>query len=103
MMAGFGGAGSLAKEMLQRLEKYTEEAAFDVETVRVLTAAFDEAWHTVATSGIGFPSERHANAIREILALRMIEMAQLGERERGRLTDDALLYLTRSNLKSSGL
>jgi len=101
-MGGFGGAGVARKKMLQRLEKYTGEAAFDAETVRVLTAAFDEAWHTVATSGIGFPSERHVKAVREILALRIIETAQLGEREQRRLTDDALLYLTKSKLKSSG-
>jgi hypothetical protein len=95
--------GCSENKMLQLLEKYTRDAAFDPETVRILTAAFDEVWHTVASSGKGFASERHVKAVREILALRIIEMAQLGERNQRRLTGDALLYLTRSNLKSSGL
>ena len=38
-----------------------------------------------------------------ILALRIIEIAQLGERDPNRLRDDALLYLTRTNLRSTGL
>jgi hypothetical protein len=89
--------------MLQRLKTYTGTAAFDPETVRILTAAFDEAWMTVQDSQITFPSQAHANATREILALRIIEMAQLGERDQRRLRDDALLNLTQSNAKSSGL
>jgi hypothetical protein len=35
--------------------------------------------------------------------LRIIEIAQLGERDPNRLRDDALLYLTRTNLKSTGI
>jgi hypothetical protein len=34
----------------------------------------------------------HANATRELFALRIIEIAQLGERDPNRLRDDALLY-----------
>jgi hypothetical protein len=37
------------------------------------------------------------------LALRIIEIAQLGERDPIRLRDDALLHLARTNLKSTGL
>jgi hypothetical protein len=40
----------------------------------------------------------NANATRELFALRIIEIAQLGERDPNRLRDDALLYLTRTNL-----
>jgi hypothetical protein len=40
--------------------------------------------------------------MRELLALRIIEIAQLGERDRNRFRDDALSYLAR-NLKSTGL
>jgi hypothetical protein len=39
----------------------------------------------------------------ELLALRIIETARLGERDERRLRDDALLHLTDSDLRSSGL
>jgi hypothetical protein len=35
--------------------------------------------------------------------LRIIEIAQLGERDPNRLREDALLYLARTNLKSTGM
>ena len=95
--------GRSEKKMLQLLEKYTGDAAFDPETVRILTAAFDDVWHTIASSGKGFTSERRVKAVREILALRIIEMARLGERDQRRITGDALLYLTQSNLACSWL
>ena len=49
-----------------------------------------------------------AEATRELLALRIIEMAKLGERDPHRLREDALLHLAQSNLaqrnsRSSGL
>ena len=47
-------------------------------------------------------SDGDTNATRELLALRIIEIAQLGERDPNRLRDDALLYLARTNLKSTG-
>ena len=43
------------------------------------------------------------HAARELLALRLIEIAQLGERDPNRLREDALLYLARTNLKSTGM
>lgn len=89
--------------MLKRLERFAEGRAFDAEEVRILTAAFDDAWKSIQGSGITFTSDGHADATREIIALRIIEMAQLGERDRHRLCDDALLHLTQSNLRSSGL
>ena len=47
--------------------------------------------------------EGHAEAARELLALRIIEIAQLSERDSARLRDNALAYLTRTNLRSTGL
>jgi hypothetical protein len=49
------------------------------------------------------PGKEHAITTRELLALRIIEMAQLGERDPNRLREDALLYLRRTNLESTGL
>ena len=80
--------------MLQRLEKYTGDVVINPETVRILTGAFDEAWLSVQNSGIIFTSPGQTSAMREILALAIIQMARLGERDRRRLRDDALLHLT---------
>jgi hypothetical protein len=54
-------------------------------------------------AGATFAGGGHAEATRELLALRIIEIAQLGERDPRRLRDDALAYLARTNLKSTGL
>ena len=65
--------------------------------------AFDQAWKAVQDSGATVAPGAHSEATLELLALRIIEIAQLGERDPNRLRDDALLYLTRMNLKSTGL
>jgi hypothetical protein len=64
----------------------------------VLAAALDDAWRSLQKSGVYFTSRGHAEAIRERLALRIIEMAKVGERNAARLRDDALLDLAGSNL-----
>jgi hypothetical protein len=89
--------------MLRLLEKHAPTGAFDADEVRVLTGAFDQAWKTIETSGALFTTNGHAEATRDLLALRIIATAQLGERDVGRLRDDALEYLARTNLKSTGL
>jgi hypothetical protein len=89
--------------MLQVLAKHALDGAFDDKEVRILVEAFDRAWKAVQDSGAPFATEGHATATRELLALRIIEIAQLGERDPNRLCDDTLLYLTRTNLKSTGL
>jgi hypothetical protein len=89
--------------LLRVLVKHALAGAFDSDEVKVLTDAFDQAWKAVEQSGVCFASNTYKNATREILALRIVEIAQLGERDPNRLRDDALLYLARTNLKSTGL
>ena len=89
--------------MLQTLAKHALAGAFDDQEVHILADAFDRAWAAVQDTGTPFASDGHANATRELLALRIIDIAQLGERDPSRLRDDALLYRTRSNLKGIGL
>jgi hypothetical protein len=89
--------------MLPILAKHASEAAFDADEVQILVSAFDQAWKAVEESGAPFASEGNKAATRELLALRIIDIAQLGERDPNRLRDDALLYLTRTNLKSTDL
>jgi hypothetical protein len=88
--------------MLQTLAKHAFAGAFDDNAVRVMVEALDGAWTTVQTSGTTLATTGHAEATRELLALRIIDIAQLGERDPNRLRDDALAYLARTNLKSSG-
>jgi hypothetical protein len=88
--------------MLKLLAKHALASAFDDKDVGVLVDAFDQACKAVKESGASIQPGAHAEAIRELLALRIIEIAQLGERDANRLRDGALLYLTRTNLKSAG-
>ena len=75
--------------MLQLLAKHALAGAFEDNEVRILVGAFEQAWKAVQASGAPFTSEGHMNATRERLALRIIEIAQVGERDPNRLRDDA--------------
>ena len=91
------------KDMLRVLARHALAGAFDADEVKILTDAFDRAWKAVEESGVWFASDSYKNATREVLALLIIEIAQLGERDPNRLREDALLYLARTNLKSTGM
>jgi hypothetical protein len=72
------------------------QSAFDPEIIEILVAAYEDAWEKIEQSGSIFASPRYRRAAQEIVAKRIIEMAQRGEREPARLTDDAVAYLARS-------
>jgi hypothetical protein len=88
--------------MLRTLASTRLLSGFDENEVATLAATFDQAWKAVEESGAHFASKEHAITTRELLALSIIEMAQLGERAPNRQRDDALPYLTRTNLKNTG-
>ena len=52
------------------------EAAFIPETIKILAAAPDEAWERLLQSGSRLAKPAYSRAIREIVAKRIIEMAQ---------------------------
>jgi hypothetical protein len=89
--------------MLHHLKRHPHGGVFKPDDIRILTAAFEEAWRAVQASGASVMSDGQAEATRELLALRIIEIAQLGERDLHSLRDDALVYLARTNSKSTGL
>jgi hypothetical protein len=64
--------------------------SFDVDTTKILASAFDAAWLSLQTSG-------KDAATRELLAQRIIEIAQRGERDRRRLVDEALAQFVNPN------
>ena len=69
------------------------DAAFDADTVALLSSAFETAWDTIQKSGSPLAAAGLAASTRELLAKRIIEMAQKGERDRRRLVEDALAHL----------
>ena len=72
------------------------QSAFDPELIETLVAAYEAAWQKLEQSGSTFASPRYKRAAQEIVAKRIIEMAQRGEREPNQLAEDAVSYLARS-------
>ena len=70
-----------------------QKAGFRPEETHILTEAFDQAWSKFKASGNPLASDGCAPSTRTLLAKRMIETAQKGERNRNRLIEDALAYL----------
>jgi hypothetical protein len=73
---------------------------FDADTIRLLTAAFEEAWSSLHSNGLRFRSEADT---RDLLAQAVIQLAGQGERDRGRLRDGALAHLAQTHLRSSSI
>jgi hypothetical protein len=89
--------------VLERPEEPAEGGVFDEDAVGVLVAAFEGAWQAALKSGASVPSSGHVDAMRELLALRIIEVARsTGARDPVYLREDALLYLRQSTRKSTG-
>jgi hypothetical protein len=61
-----------------------------------LVSVFESAWRKVEQSGSKLASPAYQRAAREIIAKRIIEMAQRGERDPSELAEDAVSYLERS-------
>ena len=75
---------------------FLSQAAFEPEVITILVTAFEAAWASVEASGSTLASPRFKRAVQEILAKRIIEAAQRGERDAERLAADGLTYLTES-------
>ncbi len=73
-----------------------KQAAFEPEMVETLASVFEAAWQKVEQSGSKLSSPAYKRAAKEIIAKRIIEMAQRGERDPSELADDAVAYLERS-------
>jgi hypothetical protein len=70
-----------------------EETAFDPEAIRVLASALDEAWGKIQKSGSQFARPAYSRVMREVIAKRIMEMAQRGVQDQQMLVDDALRFL----------
>ena len=69
------------------------EPAFDPEAITVLAAAFDEAWDRLRQSGSECVRPAYARAMKEILARRIIEMAQRGTTDQQELVAGATRFI----------
>ena len=76
------------------IDSLLRDGAFDPETASLLASAFEAAWETVKKSGSFLATNGNAPSTREIIAKRIIERAQAGERDPRRLVDDALTHIT---------
>jgi hypothetical protein len=71
---------------------------FDPETVAILGRAFDAAWKAAEESGLALISPASTQDGREMLALRIIHLAQQGVRDCAKLQNEALAFVTRRTL-----
>jgi hypothetical protein len=69
------------------------DPAFDPEAITVLAAAFDEAWYRLRQSGSECVRPAYARAMKEILARRIIEMAQRGTTDQQELVAGATRFI----------
>jgi len=75
------------------MDSLLEEGGFDPEAARMLTTAFDRAWARFKLSGSTLAGEACAPSTRALLAKRIIEQAQTGEKDIERLIRDGVAYL----------
>ena len=78
--------------ILRLLGKHT----FDVDTTIILASAFDAAWLSLQVSNSPVAADDRATETRDLLAQRIIEVAQRGERDKRRLVDEALAQFANS-------
>ena len=72
--------------------------AFAPEDAEILTAAFNDAWERLQTSGAPYAEPDFADAARTHLAKHIISAGRRGDLDKRKLADDALLYLVRQKL-----
>jgi hypothetical protein len=79
--------------MHRLVEIYAHAGVFDAEQVQIVAAAFDQTWQAVQDTGTLFASNGVAEATGDVVALRIIAMARLGELDCDCLREGALRHL----------
>jgi hypothetical protein len=75
------------------LANLLQKAGFKAEDTAILTEAFDQAWIKFKASGNPLAGDACAASTRALLAKRIIETAQTGERNVDRLVENGVTYL----------
>ena len=73
--------------------------AFDPETTRAMAAAFEAAWEELKDTGHIASAPFKADATREMLAKRILQMARTGVRDPDILRHEALLGVFETRLR----
>jgi hypothetical protein len=81
-----------AGRTLMSIAPLLADSSFDPELIKTLA----EAWRKIVQSGSKFASPRYERVAQEIIAKRIIDMAQRGELAPHQLADDAVNYLAQS-------
>jgi hypothetical protein len=84
-------ASTLESQLRQYFTNHS--AAFDPETISILSDALDDAWQVVQANKTAFGIDGHPEGARQALAKHIIELAKQGERDRQRLIEGALAAL----------
>jgi hypothetical protein len=79
--------------MVEVLKFSRRETAFAPETIEILAAALDETWERLEKSGSRLTRPAYSRVMREVVAKRIMELAQRGEQDRETLVEDALLFV----------
>jgi hypothetical protein len=82
------------EKMVEIPEFFRRETAFTPETIQILAAALDEAWERLRQSGSQLVRPAYSRAMREVVARRIIQMAQRGVQNRETLVEDAVHFVT---------
>ena len=72
---------------------FSRETAFTPENIQILAAALDDAWERLRRSGSRLARPAYSRAMREVVAKRIMEMAQRGVQDREALVADALRFV----------
>ena len=88
--------------MVEILKFSRRETAFSPETIQILAAALDEAWERIRLSGSRLARPAYSRVMREVVAKRIMEMAQRGLEDREALVEDAVRFIA-ANYEDSDL
>ena len=86
--------------MIELLDDALLGTVFEPEIVQMLASTLEHAWERLEKSGSRFTRPGYARAMREIIARRIVEMAQQGVTDPQALADDAIRFV-RANYKDS--
>lgn len=87
------GLRQYADGSVQMASVIRRETDFDPEAIAVLADAVDEAWYRLRRSGSECVRPAYARVMREVVARRIIEMAQGGTSDPKELAEEAVRFL----------
>jgi hypothetical protein len=79
--------------MVEVLKFARRETAFTPETIEILAAALEETWERLKKSGSRLARPAYSRVMREVVAKRIMEMAERGVQDREALVTDAIRFI----------